>query len=531
MPKVVIDDREIEVPEGTNMIQAAKLLGIEIPHFCYHPGTGIDGNCRMCLIEVDGAPKPQIACNLFAKDGLKIRTDTENVKRLRQAVLEFLFLNHPLDCPICDQSGECLLQDFYMRHGQYESRLDLPKVHKRKAIDVGPRVVLDAERCVLCQRCVRFCDLVTGTGELRVINRGNHSEIGVFPDKPLENKYSMNTVDICPVGALTSRDFRFKCRVWFLTTASSVCAGCARGCNVHLEQNEGVVYRIRPRENQAVNQWWMCDDGRLTYHPLNDARCEAPLLRGTETTHTAALEGIVSAVRAELDAGRGAEIAVLASPEMSNESLYALRSFARDVLGTARVAAGSAKEPWDGDDFLRRPDRNPNTKGCQVLGYVTGDPRPVLEAGGKLLLIVQNDVVDDGLPGAAELLDRFGTVIALATNVTKTTAKAAIVHPVTPHSECDGTFTNFQGRVQRFRRAVVPHGDALTVMELLRRVAAGLGKEFGWTNLNHVWKEMSSTVAEFAGMSPAEIGDQGMAIASARAEAEAGGAPAQKGAR
>jgi NADH-quinone oxidoreductase subunit G len=513
MAKVYIDDHEIEVPDGSNMIQAARLAGVEIPHFCYHPGLGVDGNCRLCMIEIDGVPKPQIACNTFAKDGLKIKTGTERVLELRRAVLEFFFLNHPLDCPICDQSGECLLQDFYQRHGQYESRLDLPKVHKRKVLQVGPRVVLDAERCVLCARCVRFCDQVSGTGELRIVNRGNHSEITVHPDRPLENPYSMNTVDICPVGALTTADFRFKCRVWFLSTANSICTGCSRGCNIFLEHNEGTVHRYRPRENPDVNKWWMCDDGRLSYKRLNDDRCEAPMIGGRETTHSETLGAITAAIAA---CGDPSQIAVILSPEMSNESLYACKRFAADVLSTKRVAAGSLEPPSVEDAILRRADPHPNRKGCEILGLWTDDVRGELARGGKIAIVVQNDLVecDSSLAG---LLGKFETVIVLATNLGATTAAAGIVHPVAPHSECDGTFTNFEGRVQRFRKAMTPRGDALAVMELCRRIAGGLGKEFGWVNLNQIWKEMAVSVPEFGGMSPQTIGDHGGIAGSAMA--------------
>jgi NADH-quinone oxidoreductase subunit G len=517
MAKVFIDDHEVEVPDGYNMIQAAKQAGIEIPHFCYHPGLGVDGNCRLCLIEIDGVPKPQIACNTFAKDGLKIRTNTDRVHELRRAVLEFFFLNHPLDCPICDQSGECLLQDFYQRHGQYESRLDLPKVHKRKVVPVGPRVVLDAERCVLCARCVRFCDQVPGTGELRIVNRGNHSEIAVHPDHPLDNPYSMNTVDICPVGALTSDDFRFKCRVWFLSTANSICSGCSRGCNIFLEHNEGTVYRYRPRENPDVNKWWMCDDGRLSYKRLNEERCEVPLLGGREATHSEALGAIVSALAAGASPN---EIALVLSPEMSNESLYALKRFAADVLDAGRIVAGSLEPPGVEDAILRRADAHPNRKGCEILGLWTDDPRAELARGGKVAVLVQNRLVERD-PAVAGLLGKFETVIVLATNLGATTAAAKIVHPITPHSECDGTFTNFEGRVQRFRKAMTPHGDALTVMELCRRIAAGLGKDFGWVNLNQIWKEMSAAVPEFEGMSPQALGDHGMNARSAGATGSA----------
>lgn len=522
MPKITIDDRELDVADGLNLIQAAKLLGIEIPHFCYHPGLGVDGNCRLCLIEVDGVPKPQIACNTFVKEGLKVRTDTERVKELRQAVLEFFFLNHPLDCPICDQSGECLLQDFYMRHGQYESRLDLPKVHKRKVVDVGPRVVLDAERCVLCARCVRFCDLVSKTGELRIVNRGNHSEIAVHPDKPLANPYSLNTVDICPVGALTSKDFRFKCRVWFLSTARSICAGCARGCNIFLEHNEGTVYRFRPRENMAVNTYWMCDDGRMTYNRLNDARCEIALVGGAETAHAEA----VASLAARLRDVPPEDLLFVLSPEMSNEGLYAAKAFAERILGAKRIVAGSLKPPGIEDEILRKSDANPNRRGCEVLSIWTDDLRSELARGGKLAILIQNDLLDHD-PSAEPLLRGFETVAVLAANLGRTAGAASIVLPVAPHSECDGTFTNFQGRVQRFRKAMTPRGDALSVPDLLRRLGAAMGREFGWVNLNQIWSEMSVAVAEFGGMDPAGIGDSGLLLRSLRRDPS--GAPKVEG--
>jgi NADH-quinone oxidoreductase subunit G len=511
MPKVFINDREIDVPDGLNMIQAAKLAGIEIPHFCYHPGLGVDGNCRLCTIEIDGVPKPQIACNTFAREGLKIRTDTERVREIRRAVLEFFFLNHPLDCPICDQSGECLLQDFYMRYGKYESRLDLPKVHKRKAVQIGPRVTLDAERCVLCRRCVRFCDHVTGTGEIRVVNRGNRSEITVLPDKPLENAYSLNTVDICPVGALTSTDFRFKCRVWFLSSTRSICTGCSRGCNVFLDSSEGIAYRLRPRENQAVNKWWMCDDGRMTYRSLNDDRCEVPLVDRKETDHDFAVAAIAERLRTA-----AGEVTLLLSADMSNESLHAARAFGERILGlpVSRIVAGSVKPPAIEDEILRRADPHPNRRGCDIMGIWKEDLRAALGSGGKVLLVIQNDLVDHD-PAAAQILRLYESVICLSTNLGRTTEMAGIVHPVTPHSECDGTFTNFEGRVQRFRRGTPARGDAMTVAEVLARVASAMGKRgFGWVNLNQIWREMAESIPAFAGLSPEAIGDQGIEAGS-----------------
>ncbi|HEX2441295.1 MAG TPA: 2Fe-2S iron-sulfur cluster-binding protein, partial [Methylomirabilota bacterium] len=267
MPKVTIDGKEIEVPAGTNLIEAARQLGIEVPHYCYHPGLSIAGQCRLCMVDIEKTPRPTIACNTQATDGMVVHTDTERVKQSRRSMMEFHLVNHPLDCPVCDQAGECWLQIYYMKHGLYDPRMTDEKVHKPKAVPLGPHVMLDAERCILCSRCVRFCDEVTGTGELGIFHRGDHSEIGLFPGRDLTNNYSANVVDICPVGALTDRDFRFQVRVWYLDTAKSICTGCARGCNIDVHVNrrrpphaEGRrVARLKPRYNADVNAWWLCD--------------------------------------------------------------------------------------------------------------------------------------------------------------------------------------------------------------------------------------------------------------------------------
>lgn len=518
MPKVFVDEHEIEAPDGLNMIQVARMAGIEIPHFCYHPGLGVDGNCRLCLIEIDGVAKPQVACNTFVKDGLKIRTDTEKLKDLRRSVLEFFFLHHPLDCPICDQAGECLLQDFYMEIGQYESRFDLPKHHKRKVVDVGPRIVLDAERCVLCNRCVRFCDKITGTGELRIISRGHRSEIGIFPNRPLDNPYSLNVVDLCPVGALTSKDFRFKCRVWFLDSTKSVCTGCSRGCNILIDHHEGTAYRCRPRENAYVNEWWMCDEGRMTYKSLNESRCVKPLIGSKEVRHMEAVSAIADACK--VSAGAEDSIAVILSPEMSNESLFVAKEFATKVLKTSRVMAGSLKPSGVADEILRKADLYPNRKGCELLSLWRDNLRDELSKGGRVALIIQNDLIDHD-PKIADDLGRFDTVIALATNLTETTAAASIVHPVTPYSEDEGTFTNADGRVQRFRRAIDARGEARTVIELIDLLAEKLGAEAIRKTGKQIWEEMGKANPEFSGITPAALGDSGMLIRSQREQAGA----------
>ena len=282
MVKVTIDGTELEFAAGTSLFEACReARGEALPHFCYHPDLSVAGVCRLCQVEVEGMPKLTIACNTSVREGMVVHTRSERVRRAAQQILEMHLINHPVDCPICDQAGECGLQDQYMNYGLYESEVSQSdKVHKAKVQVIGPRVVLDKERCVLCSRCVRFCDEVTRTGELGIFNRGDRAEIGVAPGRQLDNAYSLNTVDICPVGALTSLDFRFRKRVWLLRSTPSICHGCATGCNVRVDHEAGTVYRLKPRRNPAVNGSWMCDEGRDTYRELHVAsRLSAPLLR------------------------------------------------------------------------------------------------------------------------------------------------------------------------------------------------------------------------------------------------------------
>lgn len=505
---VQVNGREVQVEEGLNLIEAARLADVEIPHFCYHPGLGVDGNCRMCLIEVDGIAKPQIACNTFAKEGLKFQTESARVKELQRAVLEFLFLNHPLDCPICDQSGECYLQDYYMANGRYQSRLDTEKVHKRKVVEAGPRVTLDAERCVLCSRCVRFCDQVTGTGELYIVNRGNRSEIAVYPGKELDNAYSLNTVDICPVGALTSTEFRFQKRVWFLRASDAVCTGCARGCNVYLEESEGRVYRLRPRENMEVNRYWMCDHGRGTFRPMNDERLDVAFAAGEIAPLGEVLSKLAEALGEAAKANGGAGVLFGLSPASSLESLFATQAFAAEFLPKARVSAGATRAALPEDDLLRKADPYANRAGLGLL-KIPIDLESALAKGGDLLVWLEDDPIGQA-PALREQLRGWKRIVYVGTNENATSGAANLCLPIAPASECDGTFVNFAGRVQRFRRGVQPQGDALWTPELWRRVAEGMGRPFGWKSLDALWKDLAAKVPELDGLDFQTIGALGV---------------------
>jgi NADH-quinone oxidoreductase subunit G len=529
MPRVTIDGKEIEVEAGTNLIEAARRLGIEIPHYCYHPGLSIAGQCRLCMVDIEKTPRPTIACNTQAADGMVVHTQTDRVKETRRSIMEFHLINHPLDCPVCDQAGECWLQIYYMKYGLYDPRMTDEKVHKPKAVPLGPHVMLDAERCILCSRCVRFCDEITGTGELGIFQRGDHSEIGLFPGQDLENNYSGNVVDICPVGALTDRDFRFQVRVWYLDSTKSICPGCARGCNIDVHLNrkrphhaEGRrVARLKPRFNDAVNAWWMCDVGRYGFHAVDAVTRVTTALRrdGDRTTETARDETIEAVVQA-LRRHAPDEIGILASPDQSNEDLFALRSLA-EHLGIRNVAFRVPPAVAVGDDaFLLRADRHPNTRGAELIG-LDGDASALLAAARagrlKLLWVFEHDLLASGWPAAetAEALRRVDTVVWSGANANATSALARHVLPLAAWVERDGTFTNFLGRVQRFRAAVEPPGDVLAGWDLIGRVLAAAGGRVAGSRAEHWFRELARRVPAFAELSYQTIGDTGAMVAGA----------------
>src|SRR5881296_2774248 len=486
MPRLTVNGKEVEVPPGTNLIEAARTAGVEVPHYCYHPGLSIAGQCRLCMVDIEKAPRPTIACNTIAVDGMVVLTETDRVKETRKSIMEFHLINHPLDCPVCDQAGECWLQIYYMRYGLYDPRMRDEKVHKPKAVPLGPHVMLDAERCILCSRCVRFCDEITGTGELGIFGRGDHSEIGLFPGQDLENNYSGNVVDICPVGALTDRDFRFRVRVWYLDTTKSICPGCARGCNVEVHVNrkrphhaEGRrVARLKPRFNDAVNAWWICDVGRYGFDAVDDPSRIRFARRGdAEVELDEALNALLDALRRHTPA----EIAILASPDLANEDLFALRRLT-ETLGIRQVAFGvppAAPTPA-ADDFLLRADRHPNTRGAETI-LPAGDAAAILAAARagrvKVLWVFQHDLLAAGWSAAEtrQALERVDTLVFSGTNDNATSALATLVLPLAAWVERDGTFTNFLGRVQRFRAAVEPLGEALAAWDLLGRLLGPLG--------------------------------------------------------
>jgi NADH-quinone oxidoreductase subunit G len=477
-----IDGKEVVVKPGTTVIEAAKSVGIEIPYYCYHKRLSIAANCRMCLVEMSNAPmgKLQPGCQMPMAEGITVKTDTQRVKDQQRAVLEFLLLNHPVDCSICDQAGECKLQDYYMKHDRQPSRLDVPKVVKGKRVQLGPTVVLDQERCILCTRCVRFMREIAKEPQLGVAERGNESFITTFPGKPLDSKYAGNVVDVCPVGALTSVDFRFRGRVWFMSSARSICTGCARGCNTFLDYLNDVTYRYRPRENDAVNQEWMCDDGRVTYKPLNAERVlVAREGRGPAAQASARGVAVAKAAKALGEHGKAGTLGVLLSPVASLEDLLVAATVAKEGLGVREVFVGGRADGWQ-DDFLKRADQNPNRKGlelvAQALGLAVrpiGDLAAAVSAGKvKAVWAVGAETPDNVV---AQKLEAAEVLVVQAYNDGVLARHATILLPAAPHSEMDGTFVNFEGRAQRFEMAYFPRGEARPHWSL----AADLGRELG----------------------------------------------------
>jgi NADH-quinone oxidoreductase subunit G len=540
MPRLTIDGREVNVSGGTTVIQAAEKLGIFIPRYCYHPGLSIAGNCRICLVEVEKSLKLQIACNLPVSEGMVVHTKSDKAEAGRRAVLEFLLANHPLDCPVCDQSGECDLQNFYMNFGLYDPRFREQKVKKKKAVALGPHVMLDQERCILCSRCVRFTDEITKTGEFGIFNRGDRSEVQLYPGEVLDNPYSANVVDICPVGALTERDFRFKARVWYLSSAPTVCNGCSQGCNVDLHYlldrphlNDGArVVRVKPRYNRNVNQWWMCDQGRYGFGWVDRARLRkvrgpaAGSARTAERTWEEALSAIAAALGAAKDGEQvraGGRVGVIASAQLTNEELFLIREIFHRALG-ARVTATVPEEPGSGDDFLIKADKNPNTMGASLLG-LAGPDGPTAghlvddAIGGKLevLWVFGHDLVKlFGEDRVRKLAERVPLFIYSGTNENPTAALAHWVVPSAAYVEKDGTFVNCHGWVQRIGGAFPPLGDSREDWRALLELAGKLTLPLDWRGPEDIFRALAEAEPSFAGLTYEKLGAQGIGLAAAR---------------
>lgn len=524
MAKLIIDGQEIEAQDGQSVLQAALEHGIHIPHLCYHPALKVVGSCRMCLIEIEKVPKLQVACGTPIRDGMVVSTQSERVKKARKGVLEFLLINHPLDCPVCDQAGECKLQDYCFEHGQGESRYQEDK-RSFPAQDLGSTLVRDMNRCVHCTRCIRFLRDVAGAEAFTLYERGNRTAVGTYLQTPVETPFSMNLVDVCPVGALTSKHFRFKGRSWLMEKTRTLCAGCSRGCNIYAWAQKGKVLRLTPAENDKVNRVWLCDYGRLTVNDVNaGGRLLDALRLGDRVNPDAALDEAAAKLKAFVDDGAGSQIGVVASARLTNEDNYLIRKLAREVLGTKHLAFVEAREddrPFEPSgrpltEWFLREDKTPNTWGARDIIMSTeqeGDVLGMIEKAGKgelkALLVFGEDLTR--VTGEDRVVD-VEFLFATDTHKTRTVDLAHIAVPEAAFLEKGGTFTNEEGRVQRLRPAVAPLGCARSTWQTVAELAKRMGENWSYRATAEVTAEISAKVPGYQDVDYIEMPEEGLMV-------------------
>lgn len=553
MPKFTLDNREIEFNPGETIIQAAKNAGTTLPNFCWHPALSVSGNCRICLVEIEGAPKLSIACATQAAENMVVRSASEKAIHAQNAVMEFLLINHPLDCPICDEAGECKLQDYAYNYGVGFSRYDEEKNQKDKRVDLGPTVMFDQERCISCSRCIRFCDEVAKSPQLTFVRRGENVTIETFPGEELDNPYSMNVIEICPVGALTSKDFRFKSRVWEMSFTDSVCPGCARGCNDIQGVRNNKMLRIEPRENMSVNDYWLCDWGRLnTYKWVNDpeVRVDEPQIKLNESESNSgesrqievSWDEAISKAVAELKNHPAEEVLFIASPFSTLEDNYALKKLAKEVVGTENIIYIPNIDPAFEDDLLRKADMTPNSNGLKLLGirpYNDTDLADLQSGKYKALYILNDDVMR--LPGAENFIHSIHTSIQHIQRKNDYSGQANVLFADACYAEINGTFVNFQNRVQRIRPSVTAldqerligeysvsrwdkfgapndrwtHGkkfNARPAWKVIKNMASMMGHSFGFEDSEEVFMELSNTIPGMEGYDYGTVGSTGIVV-------------------
>jgi len=531
MPKITINDKVYDVPQGRTIIQVADESGIEIPRYCYHPDIGIEASCRMCLVEVEKLPKLVPSCATPVTEGMVVRTNTARVQQAVRYAMEFLLLHHPIDCPVCDQSGECWLQDYYMEHAGHSSRYPgTQKTRRIKAATLGPLVKFDRERCILCTRCVRFTRNVTKTGEIGVFNRGHSAEIAIHDGKTFDNPYSGNVVDICPVGALTSSDFRFKVRSWFLKETDSICAGCSTGCNLRIDHSaralgggipgvtatEGTIYRTVGRRNVAVNKSWICDEGRLSFHTIESwPRLRTAKTKGPSTSLDQVHQRLES-IRKE----HGTEaVAALGSAVNTNEALFLMKKY---FQGRVDFRLGNETETYQQqqDDLLRRLDKHPNTQGALDLGLAG----KLAGLSGLFDLVQRKQIRAMWISFHPQLVGTESTEIlsglerligALEYSVVSTThefswaANATVLLPMAAWAEETGTYTNYAGRVQMTNRAVVPAGDSMPLHTIMSQLLGFSGVQVS-PEPSAIFEWMARETPAYSGMTYSTIGGLGV---------------------
>lgn len=545
-----IDDQPLEVDANSTIIEAAAQYGIEIPHFCWHPKLSVAGNCRMCLVEVEKMPKLVIACATKVADGMVVRTKSPRAVKARNAVMEFILINHPLDCPICDEAGECKLQDYAYKFSVGVSRFEEDKVHKPKRVELGPRIILDVERCIMCSRCIRFSEEIAGQKALTFTERGTHVVLTTFPGVQLDNPYSMNVVDICPVGALTSQEFRFRARVWEMAATESICVGCARGCNTHIWTRNNEILRLTPRQNESVNSYWMCDEGRLNSfkHVGSNDRINGCRVRRDGSLVEVGWDEAYAQVISELRSYKKHEIAGIASPYATNEDNFVFYQLLHDIVGTKHLYYLPHRIEGSEDALLIRADKTPNTTGVEKLGFTSLNNSTaatellerINDKSIKLLYVLEDDIAV--LPMFEKILNNVQVLIVHSSLYNATTARADVVIAASTFAEKHGTMTNFEGIVQRIRPAVTttetdraldgfemsrwdkfaaPNDrwgkgrriDARPSWKSLTLVAHGWGGKLKYTDAESVFRSLAATNPAFKGLTYAKIGSSGAKLA------------------
>jgi NADH-quinone oxidoreductase subunit G len=535
MPTFILNGQEAEITPGRNVLQMAQDNGVHIPHYCYHQGLSAPANCRMCLVEIEMGGRRGLApsCTAIPAEGMIVDTETDAVKDNQEAIMEFLLINHPLDCPVCDQSGECELQNYSFSHGPGASRfMEEKSVQPKK--DIGEHVMLYSDRCIRCTRCIRFCDEISGTSELGYFNRGVHNEIDVFPGIKMDNRLSGNTVDICPVGALLDKDFMFKQRVWFLQSSDSVCPGCSTGCNIRADLNKERIYRLVPRENLEVNDYWMCDDGRHGWgYVHSDDRILFPTIGRGESENLVLWDAAFAKVKdgiSDVRNAHGAEaVAAFASPHLTNEEQFLFGKLITEGLAGTKVALRSTVDS-EGDvsfkfGFTIHADKSPNSRGANEIlnalkvtltsesdvwdGIRDGSIKAVLFFGGDPLSKF-SDQEKDALRGLEFLVvqDILASDVSLA---------ADVVLPGAAFIEKDGTFTNYAGRVQQISAGLEPPGDARADWRILKDWVNTFGGSLTLESAAEVMAEVAKDVQVFGNMSMEAVGSAGLQIAGADA--------------
>ncbi|MCX6846148.1 MAG: molybdopterin-dependent oxidoreductase [Verrucomicrobia bacterium] len=540
MVNVQIDGVWRQFTKGTRIIEACRSVGSIVPHYCYHPKLTAPGNCRMCLVQtgmpprpapgqetqrdengyepIGWMPRPVIACANTVTENMGIRTSGELVEKCREGVMEFLLINHPLDCPICDQAGECRLQEHSVGHGRGVSRFIDMKVKKPKNVDIGPRIRLDDERCIMCSRCIRFMDEVAGDPVLGFTQRGTHTTLTVHPGRLLDSNYSLNTADICPVGALTSNDFRFQMRVWFLKETPSIDVNCGTGTNITIWTRGNKIHRITPRQNDEVNSCWMPDSHRLNFHYIDGENLlSQPLAKNAAglhepTTWNAALASAASAIKSFAPA----QVAVIASGRMTNEELFLARALAENI-GTQNLSI--VPRTGEADHLLIAADHNPNTTGAKLV-WENNDPsskldsiRSAVRSGDiKAVIVLGEDIVSDaGFSG--EDLTKLGLLVQLHTLANPTASRSHLVLPTAAFAEKRGSMVNLSGRLQRLNRAVEPTGQCRDDWEAIRDLICAItGNKHEIHHIEDVFKSIAENISAFQNLTLSKIGHQGTQI-------------------